>query len=151
MRKLTIAFSQLLLFKNAIEQFNTLAEQEKLKINARVSYILHKNQTSIYKVFWQFMEKRNQLIHLYAEKDENGEVKFQLKDEALGEVPENMEVVFADKQAFESDLEKLMEGEYELELFHDNQLHKKLGDMSGEHTLLTKLWELLDIFENYGR
>lgn len=151
MRKITVAFSQLLLFKNAMEQFNALAEQEKLKINARVSYILHKNQTSIYKAFWQFMEKRNQLIHIHAEKDEKGEVKFKIKDETLGEVPENMEVIFKDKSKFEAELDKLMEQDYELELYHDNQLQKKLGDMVGEHSLLTKLWELLDIFENYGK
>lgn len=151
MRKVKLAFSQLMLFKKAMEEFNQLAEEAKLTINARVGYVLHKNQSNIYKVYWDFMQKRNELIHKYAELDENNDAKFSMKDEALGAVPENMEVIWKDKEGFDKEMADVMDADYEVEFFFDNQIPRKLGDMNGEHSLLSKLFEILDIFENYGR
>lgn len=151
MRKVKLAFSQLLLFKKALEEFNQLATEAKLTINARVSYVLHKNQTSIYKVYWDFMQKRNELIHKFAELDENNDVKFTIKDETLGAVPENMEVVWKDKESFDKEMSAIMDSDFEVEFFFDNKIHRRFGDMNGEHSLLNKLFEILDIFENYGR
>lgn len=144
MRKVTLVFSQLLMFKQAIDEFEELAKNEKLKLNGNVSWMLHKNKVSIYDAYRRFIEYKHKLIEEYAKRDDNGKILAVRNDEGVDEVQ------FENEQRYMDRMNDYMSKEIEVAFHYDKGVERKLNDFNAEHTLLNNMWDLLNIFKNYG-